>query len=73
MKQTKACPKCGCTKLLRVEDVGGDASINLVLGWFGAVPVTRYVCTECGYVESWVDRQYMFGIRERYEKEQRKK
>ena len=73
MKQTKTCPKCGCKEILRVEDMTGDRSINLVLGWFNAVPVTRYVCTECGYVESWVDRQYMSDIRERYEKEQLKK
>ena len=73
MKQTKTCPKCGCTKLLRVEDTMGERGINLVLGWFSAVPVTRYVCTECGYVESWVDQQHMSDIRERYEKEQREK
>ena len=70
MKQTKACPKCGCKEILRVDDVHGG--IPLVLGWFGNVPVTRYVCCECGYVESWVDRQYRSDIRERYEKEQRK-
>lgn len=72
MKQTKTCPKCGCTELLRVEDAVGDRSINLVLGWFSAVPVTRYVCCNCGYVESWVDQQYLSDIRKQYEKEQRK-
>lgn len=71
MKQSKTCPKCGCTEILRVEDLVGDRSINLVLGWFSPVPVTRYVCCDCGYVESWVDSRYLFDIRQRYEKEKR--
>lgn len=71
MKNTKACPKCACSKLLRVDDVYGDRSINLILGFLSTVPVTRYVCTECGYVESWVDKQYLREIREKYEKENR--
>ena len=73
MKQTKACPKCGCKEILRVEDGVGDRSINLVLGWFSIVPVTRYVCTGCGYVESWVDERYLSDIRLQYRVEQLKK
>lgn len=72
MKQTKTCPKCGSAELLRVEDVLGDRGINLVLGWFSSVPLTRYVCCNCGYTESWVDQQHLYEVRERYEKEQRK-
>ena len=59
MKNTKTCPKCGGNHILRVEDLGGDRGINLVLGWFSVVPVARYVCTDCGYVESWVDPQFL--------------
>ena len=71
MKQTKTCPKCGCTKLLRVDDSVSNRSISLVLGWMSFVPVTRYVCTECGYTESWVNKQYLHEIREKYEKDHR--
>ena len=28
---------------------------------FGRVPVIRYVCCACGYVESWVERKRTFG------------
>lgn len=73
MKQTKTCPKCGCTEVLRVVDTVGDRSINLILGWFNTVLVTRYVCCDCGYVESWVDKPYLSDIRKQYEKEQREK
>ena len=68
MKKTKTCPKCGGTALLRVEDGVGDRSINLILGWFSIVPVTRYVCTDCGYAESWVDDQHLAELKERYQR-----
>lgn len=71
MKNTKTCPKCGGNEILRVEDVVGDRSINLVLGFFSAVPVTRYVCCGCGYTESWVDQRSLWEIRERYEKQKK--
>ena len=71
MKRTKACPKCGGTELLQVKDVTGDRSINLVLGWFSSVPVTRYACTGCGYVESWVDDKHLPALKERLEYENR--
>ena len=69
MKNSKTCPKCGGTHILRVEDGLGDRSINLILGWFSVVPVTRYVCTDCGFAESWVDDQYHAELKERYERE----
>ena len=69
MKNTKTCPKCGGTRILRVMDGVGDRSISLILGWLTRVPVTRYACTECGYVESWVDEPYMEDLNKQYEKE----
>ena len=68
MKRTNTCPKCGCTSLLRVKDTGDQ---RLILGWFKNVPVTRHVCTGCGYAESWVDQQFLPELKERYEKENR--
>lgn len=73
MKNTRRCPKCGCTKLLRVEDAMGDRGVSLVLGWLSTVSVTRYVCCDCGYVESWVDKGELHEVRARYEKENAKK
>ena len=42
---------------------------RLILGWLSAVPVTRYVCTDCGFAESWVDDRYHSELKERYERE----
>ena len=66
MKKTGTCPKCGCKELLRVKDTGGEHGISLVLGWFKAVPVTRYACTGCGYVESWVEEKHMEKVKQHY-------
>ena len=68
MKRTKTCPKCGCSKLLRVKDTGDQ---RLILGWFKNVPVTRHVCTGCGYAESWVDDRHLDKLKEHYEWENR--
>lgn len=73
MKQTNACPKCGGTELLQVPDGVDSTGISLHLGLFHRVPVSRWVCTRCGYAESWVDKPYLPELREQYEKEQRKK
>ena len=71
MKNTKTCPKCGGRALLRVKDTGGNSGISLILGLFKVVPVTRWVCTGCGYAESWVEEKYMEKLREHYEWENR--
>lgn len=68
MKRTKTCPKCGCSKLLRVKDTGDQ---RLILGWLKNVPVTRHVCTGCGYAESWVDDKHLDKLKEHYEWENR--
>ena len=68
MKRTNICPKCGCSKLLQVKDTGDQ---RLILGWFKVVPVTRHVCTGCGYAESWVDDKHLDKLKEHYEWENR--
>ena len=59
MKNTKRCPVCGSTDVIRVPD---DAHRYLSNGIFltralmvKRIPVARYVCCECGYVENWVE------------------
>ena len=56
MKNTARCPKSGSHNLVRVPDdahryLGNSISITKV------VPVARYVCCDCGYVEDWVETQ----------------
>lgn len=59
MKLTNRCPKCGSTDLIRVPDDAHRYLANSICVT-GAVtvkriPVARYVCHGCGYVEDWVE------------------
>jgi len=61
MKNTARCPKCGSHNLVRVPDdahryLSNSISITKVV-WVTRVPVARYVCCDCGYVEDWVETQ----------------
>ena len=58
MKQTLRCPKCGSREIVRVPDhPGRHGSGNNIdtTTWtlLGKIPVIRYVCCGCGYVENW--------------------
>lgn len=59
MRPAVACVKCGSAAVVRVPAVkGGSGAGNFIL--FGLwtskrVPVTRYVCSACGFCEEWID------------------
>jgi predicted RNA-binding Zn-ribbon protein involved in translation (DUF1610 family) len=59
MKRTNACPKCESKDILRIPgEVGGyGTGNNISMGWtiFSSVKVSRYLCTQCGYSEEWID------------------
>ena len=62
MKNTKRCPVCGSTDVIRVPD---DAHRYLSNGIFltralmvKRIPVARYVCHDCGYLENLVENQH---------------
>lgn len=60
MKNSKICPKCGSTNIVRVPDnqnrhASGNNIYLTTLTLMGKVPVIRYVCCDCGYVENWVE------------------
>ena len=62
MKNTARCPKCGSHNLVRVPDdahryLSNSISITKVV-WVKRVPVARYVCCDCGYVENWVEKRH---------------
>lgn len=61
MKQTKRCPKCSGTDILRIEGTAGAYGVgnNIPTGFtnFSAVLVNRYVCCACGYSEEWIDQE----------------
>ena len=75
MKQKQVCPKCNHTNILyckgEAHSETGDNSI--VFGLFSVVPIDRYVCCSCGYVEDWVDTQYLETLKKQYRKDRKKK
>lgn len=62
MKNMQICTKCGSQNIVRIPDHGGRyASGNNIyttnMTLIGKIPVIRYVCCECGYVENWVEKR----------------
>ncbi|MCH5285916.1 MAG: hypothetical protein J1E43_00705 [Christensenellaceae bacterium] len=59
MKNTNRCPKCGSDDIVRVPDTAHRYLANSICitkcAWVKRVPVARYVCCGCGYVENWVE------------------
>ena len=61
MKNTKSCPKCNSTDIVRIDGYAGayGSGNNIMLGKtiFSAVNVNRYVCCGCGFTEEWIDKE----------------
>lgn len=62
MKHTGKCPKCGSTAVVRVPDnprrhASGNNIYTSTVTRMGKIPIIRYVCTDCGYVENWVEKR----------------
>lgn len=62
MKNSTYCPQCGSQNIVRVPDkpnrhTSGNNIYTSALTLMGKIPVIRYVCCDCGYVENWVERQ----------------
>ncbi len=55
MKKIGKCPKCGSTKIYRIEHGCIQPREFVQVGILNFIRVTRHICTECGYVEEWVD------------------
>jgi len=62
MKNTKCCPKCGSADIIRVPDDAHRYLANSIcitrLAVVKRVPVARYVCCGCGYLEDWVENRH---------------
>lgn len=64
MKNGRPCPKCSSSDVVRVPgEIGvyGHGN-NIPVGIASRIPVTRYVCSECGFCEEWVEDP--LGIRQ---------
>lgn len=60
MKNSGRCPKCGSGQIARIPDNGRYANGNniylksaVILA--DRIPLTKYICCECGYAEEWVE------------------
>ena len=69
MKQSRTCPKCRSTDILRVEGkigaYGAGNNIQLGISNLSAIAVPRYICCRCGYAEEWVDSRDLYRLREK--------
>lgn len=62
MKNTGKCPKCCSTNIVRIPDnpyryASGNNIYTTTVTLSGKIPVIRYVCCNCGYVENWIDKK----------------
>lgn len=55
MKNSKTCPKCHASDVIRVDASNSENYIPFGLTVFTAIPVSRYLCGQCGFSEEWVD------------------
>lgn len=70
MKNTKICPKCNHTEIIRIEGTAGSYgsgnNIQVGLTYFSAVLVHRYVCCNCGFSEEWIDTEDISKLKKKY-------
>ena len=70
MKNSKVCPKCKNTDILRVRGKAGPygSGNNIMTGMtiFSAVPVHRYVCCKCGYSEEWIEKEDIPALKKKF-------
>lgn len=61
MKNTKICPKCQSTNIVRFNGFAGAyGSGNYIqTGSFSTVKIHRYICCDCGFVEEWIDKEFL--------------
>lgn len=62
MKNTKCCSKCNSRNIVRVPDnqyrhASGNNIYTSTFTLMRKIPVIRYVCCDCGYVENWIETE----------------
>lgn len=62
VKNSKCCPKCSSHNIVRVPDdahryLANSLCITKVVT-VERIPVVRYVCCDCGYVENWIENKH---------------
>ena len=62
MKNTYQCPKCNSVDVLKVEGSRFNQTHVIGLAKWGATNAVldRYLCTQCGYTEEWIQMNEKF-------------
>lgn len=74
MKNSHICPKCNSQNVIRIPDypnryASGNNIYTSTLPLLKKIPVIRYVCYDCGYVENWVENRHELSeIKKKFEK-----
>ena len=57
MKKNNTCTKCSCTDIIRIpgQVTANGAGNNVRINLFSYVYVSRYLCSDCGFSEEWID------------------
>lgn len=71
MKNSRTCPKCNETDIIRIEGKAGayGSGNNIPMGAtiFSYVKVHRYLCCQCGYSEEWIDQEDLKRLKDKYQ------
>ena len=55
MRNTHRCPQCSSLDVVRVPGGVAQSAGVITIGALSSVALTWYVCTACGFTESWVE------------------
>ena len=55
MKNSNKCPKCQSREIVKIPPAGAGNTVRLGIWNINGIPVTRYLCGSCGYIEQWID------------------
>jgi predicted nucleic-acid-binding Zn-ribbon protein len=57
LKTTGTCPKCESRDVIRIVGSIGEGGNNITAGMtiWSCVLVTRFLCSQCGYSEEWIE------------------
>lgn len=70
MKNSKICPKCSSSDIIRIPGkagaYGAGNNIQTGLSNFSAVLVHRYVCCNCGFSEEWIDKEDIARLKKKF-------
>ena len=68
MKFSNCCPKCHGSEIAEIKGGTFKGNVyNTISLTFRVIYLTRYVCTQCGYSENYVDNEDdLASIRKRY-------